>query len=190
MHSLDLIREILHRIAGILMWPVILALLTLLATTVVSAGSFAREAVSRARRVYGRRGSVFRQLEEAAAADGPDLDLRLERTLQDAEHRWRHSLDRARLAVRVGPSLGLMGTLIPMANALAALASGDLPGLAGNMVTAFAATVIGLAISVVAYVLASVRQEWLHEDVREINFRAETLLRRAKAATEEGYAVR
>jgi biopolymer transport protein ExbB/TolQ len=59
------------------------------------------------------------------------------------------------------------------------------------MVTAFAATVIGLAISVVSYLPASIRQEWLHEDLREINFHAETLLRRTKAPLiEEGYAIR
>lgn len=191
MHFLDLIREALHLIAGILIWPVIVALLALLAATIVSVGAFAREAIRRNRRVYTRRASAFHQLDHVAASGEPDLDLRLEWTLQEAEHRWRHSLDRARLAVRVGPSLGLMGTLIPMANALSALASGDLPSLAGNMVTAFAATVIGLAISVVSYLMASVRQEWLHEDLCEINFHAETLLRRTKTPLSEvGYAIR
>jgi biopolymer transport protein ExbB/TolQ len=191
MHFLDLIREALHQIAGILIWPVIVALLALLATTIMSAGAFASEAIRRSWRVYTRRASAFHQLDDAAASSEPDLDLRLERTLQEAEQRWRHSLDRARLAVRLGPSLGLMGTLIPMANALSALASGDLPSLAGNMVTAFAATVIGLAISVVSYLLASVRQEWLHEDLREINFHAETLLRGTKTpVAEAGYAIR
>ena len=191
MHFLDLIRETLHKIAGILIWPVIVALLALLAATIVSLGAFARDAIERRRRIYTRRISAFGQLDDEAAAEGPDLDLRLERTLQEAEHRWRHSLDRARLAVRIGPSLGLMGTLIPMANALSALASGDLPSLAGNMVTAFAATVIGLAISVISYLVASIRQEWLHDDLREISFHAETLLRRTKTPNrEEGYAIR
>jgi len=92
--------------------------------------------------------------------------------------RWR-ALGRLRLAVRVGPSLGLMGTLIPMADALQGLAEGNLPALASNMVTAFAATVIGLTISVVAYLIAGARESWVRADAQELAFHAERVLRKA-----------
>jgi biopolymer transport protein ExbB/TolQ len=88
-------------------------------------------------------------------------------------------VNRLRLAVRVGPSLGLMGTLIPMADALQGLAEGNLPALASNMVTAFAATVIGLTISLIAYLLSAVREEWVRADTSAIAFEAERLLQRA-----------
>jgi biopolymer transport protein ExbB/TolQ len=77
------------------------------------------------------------------------------------------------MAVRVGPALGLMGTLIPMADALQGLADGNLPALASNMVTAFAATVIGLTISLIAYLVTSFREDWVRADVQALAFHAE-----------------
>jgi biopolymer transport protein ExbB/TolQ len=71
-----------------------------------------------------------------------------------------------------------MGTLIPMADALQGLANGNLPALASNMVTAFAATVIGLSISVVAYLLAAARESWVRADAQALAFHAERVLRR------------
>ncbi len=176
--SVDTIRGVLHEVAGVLVWPVVIGLLGLAAAMLVSLGGFAREAYDRWR---GRRRSLERDrasLDEASRAlDADSLDLRLESALQSAErHRWR-SLSRLRLAVRVGPSLGLMGTLIPMADALQGLADGNLPALASNMVTAFAATVIGLTISVVAYLVAAVREDWVRADTETLAFHAERLSR-------------
>ena len=46
-----------------------------------------------------------------------------------------------------------MGTLIPMGVSLASLAEGNIPKMAGSMVTAFTATVAGLACGVVLTLL-------------------------------------
>ena len=186
MTSIDQIREIFHHIAGILVWPVLLGLIGLVAAMLVALGAFAREAWDRRR---GRRTTLDRDrraLDAAAAHDSVDaLELRLERVLQSSERlRWR-SLGRLRLAVRVGPSLGLMGTLIPMADALQGLATGNLPALASNMVTAFAATVIGLTISVTAYLVSSARESWVRADSEELAFHAERLMQRQPAAKTE-----
>jgi len=185
MTSLDHIREIFHAIAGVLVWPVLLGLIGLAAAMLVALGAFAREAWDRRR---GRRHSLQRDrlrlldvtLQSEVEAKH-DLELRLEEVLQSAERsRWR-ALGRLRLAVRVGPSLGLMGTLIPMADALQGLADGNLPALASNMVTAFAATVIGLTVSVVAYLLAAARESWVRADTEALAFEAEHTLRTANA---------
>ena len=178
--NLDTIREVLHEVAGVLVWPVIVGLLGLGAAMLVALGGFAREAFDRFR---GRHLSLDRDraaLDAAVHGDHADaLDLRLENVLQSAErHRWR-SLGRLRLAVRVGPSLGLMGTLIPMADSLQGLADGNLPALASNMVTAFAATVMGLTISVVAYLVAAVREDWVRADTEALAFHAERVSRAA-----------
>jgi biopolymer transport protein ExbB/TolQ len=63
-----------------------------------------------------------------------------------------------------------------MADALKGLAEGNLPALASNMVTAFAATVIGLTISVAAYLLAAARESWVRADTETLAFHAERLL--------------
>lgn len=176
--NVDQIRTVLHHLSGALVWPVLLGLLALAGAQVVAAGAFAREAWDRYR---GRKTSLSHDRErlDSASRSGSssDLDLRLEEVLQEAERRRWRSLGRQRLAVRVGPSLGLMGTLIPMANALQGLASGDMPTLASNMVTAFAATVIGLTISVTAYLVSAARESWVRADTEELAFHAERLSR-------------
>ena len=181
--TIDTIRELLHVVSGVLVWPVLIALLLLAALTLVALGAFIQVCWSR----RGKR-RPWQQITgaalEAAAADqtSPDpLDIRLERVLQDSERRRWSALALLRQGVRIGPALGLMGTLIPMANALQGLADGNLPSLASNMVTAFAATVIGLAISVTIYLITSIREQWIREDNQALAFRAEALLQAANA---------
>ena len=166
------------------MWPVLLGLLLLAALMIVVLGEFARELVDTLRGKRVRRVRGLARLEKAAAdASGPGeaVDLRLERALQDEERRLWRPVAQLRPVVRVGPALGLMGTLIPMAYALQGLAEGNLPSLASNLVTAFAATVIGLAVSVVAYLVAGVRESWVRADTQALAFRAEELLRGSPA---------
>ena len=186
MTAIDQIREVLHLVSGVLMWPVLLGLLLLAALMIVVLGEFARELVDT---VFGkrvRRARSLARLEKAAAeANGSGgsgaVDLRLERALQDEERRLWRPVAQLRPVVRVGPALGLMGTLIPMAYALQGLAEGNLPSLASNLVTAFAATVIGLAVSVVAYLVAGVRESWVRADIQALAFRADELLGGASA---------
>ncbi|MPZ18774.1 MAG: hypothetical protein GEV06_12790 [Luteitalea sp.] len=177
MSAVDHVREILHHVASVLMWPVFIGLLAVTAATLVALGTFARESWDRTR---GRRGALDRDrtaLDNAAAGGIEPVDLRLEAVLHAVERRRWLTVNRVRLAVRVGPSLGLMGTLIPMANALQGLAEGNLPALASNMVTAFAATVIGLSVSVVSYLISAGRENWVRADIDALTFHAEHLSR-------------
>ena len=93
----------------------------------------------------------------------------------EREERLRGGLSVARALVRVGPSLGLIGTLIPMGASLASLASGNLQAMAGQMVVAFTTTIIGLATGTIAYVVTTVRQKWVSETVREQRYLAERI---------------
>ena len=80
------------------------------------------------------------------------------------------------MLIKVGPSLGLLGTLIPMGVSLAAMAAGNLEAMAGQMVVAFTTTIIGLACGTGAYVINMVRQGWANETIRELRFIAERIL--------------
>jgi biopolymer transport protein ExbB/TolQ len=182
MTQLDQIRLLLHACAGLLVWPVIISLLLLAITMLVCVGSLAREGWERWRGSRRERAAVLQALEDLPfSGDADEYALQLEEVVQRAERsRWQ-TVNRLRLAVRVGPSLGLMGTLIPMADALQGLAEGNLPALASNMVTAFAATVIGLTISLIAYLLSAAREEWVRSDASAIAFQAERLLQRVAA---------
>ena len=99
----------------------------------------------------------------------------LEHLVLESEERVRRSLTGPRMLVRVGPSVGLVGTLIPMGASLAALASGNLGGMAGQMVVAFTTAIVGLATGTLAYVVATVRLSWVNESVREQRFLAERI---------------
>jgi biopolymer transport protein ExbB/TolQ len=71
-----------------------------------------------------------------------------------------------------------------MANALQGLADGNLPALASNMVTAFAATVIGLSVSVIAYLVSAARENWVRADTETLAFYAERIARSRRAAAQ------
>lgn len=100
----------------------------------------------------------------------------LEFLVLETEEKLRHSLNPSRLLIKVGPSLGLLGTLIPMGVSLASMAAGNLEAMAGQMVVAFTTTIIGLACGTAAYVVNLVQQSWVNETVREQRFIAEHTL--------------
>lgn len=99
----------------------------------------------------------------------------LENLVATHEERQRGSLATARALVRIGPSLGLIGTLIPMGSSLAALAGGNLQAMAGQMVVAFTSTIIGLATGTAAYAIVAARQGWVNQGIREQRYLAERL---------------
>jgi biopolymer transport protein ExbB/TolQ len=58
--------------------------------------------------------------------------MRVEYLLQRREQQMTMKLDKLRLLIRVGPSLGLMGTIIHMGSALAALSQGNVEEMSGR----------------------------------------------------------
>jgi len=100
------------------------------------------------RRSPARRNRIMAEYEVAA-----DLDLAPSRTL-----------------TRLGPLLGLMGTLIPLGPALLGLASGDVKSLVQNVQVAFATTVIGLVAGAIGFVVTQARQRWHAEDLMLLEF--------------------
>ena len=113
-----------------------------------------------------------------------NLDIRIENTLQEYELEISGLLDKTRVLVRVGPMLGLMGTLIPMGAALLALSKGDLGQMADCLIIAFGTTVAGLAIGVLAYVISVVRERWYAEDTKDMAYIAELLMRNIKTTSQ------
>ncbi len=74
------------------------------------------------------------------------------------------------MLVRIGPILGLMGTLIPISPALVGLAQGDVDTLSNNLVIAFSTTVVGLLIGGIAYVITTVRDRYYRQDIVDIEY--------------------
>jgi biopolymer transport protein ExbB/TolQ len=95
--------------------------------------------------------------------------------LQEYEFYTLKRLERTRILVRIGPMLGLMGTLIPLSPALIGLATGDTTQLAVNLTTAFSVTVIGLLIGGIAFVISIVRDRMYSQDISDMEYLLELL---------------
>ncbi|MBU2054219.1 MAG: MotA/TolQ/ExbB proton channel family protein [Proteobacteria bacterium] len=171
----------LYVVSSVMLFPVVTGLALLTFWVVICFGGFLREYIER------RRGdsAPLQRYEDAVGRellsiqDRQTLDIAAERLLQKAELELIKSLDRVRFVIRVGPALGLMGTLIPMGISLSSLAQGDMLKMAGSMVTAFTTVVVGLGCSVVAYVMSLVKEKWVRADMREMEYLTELMLRKA-----------
>jgi biopolymer transport protein ExbB/TolQ len=105
------------------------------------------------------------------------LDVWLEEALQQEEIDTASRLDRSRALVRLGPMLGLAGTIIPLGPALQALLTGDVAGMVGHLVIGFGAVVCGLMMSGVAYVITLVRERWSRVELKEMENLCELVMR-------------
>ncbi len=114
-------------------------------------------------------------LQEQARNGALDEEV-LAHAVMESEERARTILNGPRLLVKAAPSLGLVGTLIPMGGSMAAMANGNLAAMAGEMVVAFTTTIIGIACGTAAFVILMVRQGWLSQALREQRFVAEKVL--------------
>ena len=76
---------------------------------------------------------------------------------------------------KLGPILGLMGTLIPMGPALVGLSTGDIAAMAYNMQVAFATTVIGLVAGAIGFLTQQVKQRWNLQDMTNLECLVEVL---------------
>ncbi len=83
--------------------------------------------------------------------------------IEEEEVMMAKSLEKVDIVTRIGPTLGLMGTLIPMGPGLAALGSGDVSTLANAIIVAFDTTVVGIGAGAIAYVISKVRRRWYEE---------------------------
>ncbi|KAF5431878.1 Biopolymer transport protein ExbB/TolQ [Candidatus Methanophagaceae archaeon] len=101
--------------------------------------------------------------------------VRLQKLLQTCDEEMTKRLEKTRTAVRIGPILGLMGTLIPMGPALLALTQGDINTLATSLIFAFGTTVLGLLVGGVAFVITTVRQHWYDKDMNDMRYICEML---------------
>jgi biopolymer transport protein ExbB/TolQ len=101
--------------------------------------------------------------------------IRLQKLLLSCDAELSKRLEKTRTMVRIGPILGLMGTLIPMGPALLALTEGDIYTLASSLIFAFGTTVLGLLVGGVAYVITTARQHWYDKDMNDMRYISEML---------------
>ena len=113
----------------------------------------------------------------AEAGNSPRIDL----LLSEYEIEADKNIATSKVLTKMGPILGLMGTLIPMGPALVGLASGDIASMAYNMQVAFATTVVGLVVSAIGFLTQQVKERWAVRDLTALEYLAE-IVRPAESA--------
>lgn len=182
--------EWLFAITGVLLPPVLALLVAMMAATLWMLGGLGREALDRRRagpswrRLLAEMKAAGAWLESFEAAPlrgyparfrrglGPDdrFGPAARKSLHDLELDMARRLSWLSFATRVGPMLGLVGTLLPLGPALRGLASEDLGSLASELEIAFTSTVFGLLIGGLAYAAGIVRRNWYDQDLGDLEY--------------------
>ena len=199
--------QIFYQIANAFFWPVAIALLCLFAICLADLGALAVQAWRKSREQTTDLAAIARAVARDLRGSGTDamqtvrmspslarfwgrlqhrlkelgstenLDIWLEESLQQEEISLTSRLDRSRAFVRLGPMLGLAGTIIPLGPALQSLLGGDMAGMVNHLVVGFGAVVCGLMMSGIAYVITLVRERWTRVELKEMENLCELVLR-------------
>ena len=204
MNLIALFQTILYGISSVLLYPVILLILGTVCYVVILAGRFCSEYIRR--KTIRKNFDIDHLIDQLEKDFNPqslqglsippnlkrhlegilreyhkergNLDIRVESLLQEEELRLQTEMKKIGVLVRFGPTLGLMGTLIPMGTALTALSQGNMEVMASNLIIAFTTTVVGLATGISAYVLSLIKDRWVHEDIRQMEYLTEVIMRK------------
>ena len=190
------ISDILYWISTGLLVPVIVLLIVLFGRALLLIGSFFGQYVS-VRKTESLLKQQFDSLDKdnvMALADGlpkrkdslvlafirkmlehKDSEAHLQKILSDFEIAAASDLAASKTLAKMGPMLGLMGTLIPMGPALVGLSSGDIASMAYNMQVAFATTVVGLFSAAIGFITGQVKKRWYQQDRVNLQFLADLL---------------
>ena len=172
---MNLLLSAVYALTSVLLWPVVLVLLfavlhcmfligeMLIEQRERGAGKAIRSLSEIPPSMRSRQG-VQEWIKQRDADHEADVWLLLDRT----EAALARRMDRARIWVRLGPALGLCGTLIPLGPALLALAQNDLTQLAEGLILAFGTTVMGLLAGGLAWLVMNVQQRWYRMDLAEL----------------------
>ena len=99
----------------------------------------------------------------------------VQRLLANFEIEADKDLATSKTLTKLGPILGLMGTLIPMGPALVGLSTGDIGSMAYNMQVAFATTVVGMVSAAIGYFTEQVKQRWYLKDLTALQYLSDVL---------------
>ena len=98
------------------------------------------------------------------------------RLIDNEEDKIAQNINKTDIVTKIGPTLGLMGTLIPMGPGLAALGTGDVTTLASAITIAFNTTVIGIGAGAIAYFASKIRRRWFGEYLANLDALMDAIL--------------
>ncbi|QSZ28192.1 MotA/TolQ/ExbB proton channel family protein [Aceticella autotrophica] len=190
-----ILSKTLHWISQSLLIPVIISLWIFLLWSLVELGSFIVESIRRKKIPADRLITYFKDMSDFDALekfieesklprngkqiliklyqnkDIPETSLiALKKKLIEAEEiRATKVLEKTDIIAKLGPLVGLMGTLIPLGPGLMAMANGDMKLLAESVSVAFDNTVVGMGAAGISSVISKVRRRWYEEYLSTID---------------------
>lgn len=150
----SVVELLMYQVGQLFLLPVLALVGLLFVYALYALGAFAVQAWQRrnpnALGAFPLRSHVRRQPD----ATEDELDLLAHRLLE-----------KERLASRIAPMLGLVGTMIPMGPALRSLADGNLAQVSQSLTVAFSAVILALIAASITYWVSNVRRRWLAEEL-------------------------
>ena len=198
---MDTISEILFWVANSLLIPDIIALLLLFIRSLLLVGSFYNHFITKQKNdkllnnlIQDLSAEKVENLKSILPQKDNSLYIKYLRKLLSREPSEAYSeylisnfeteadkdLSISKILAKIGPVLGLIGTLIAMSPALVNLSSGDVSGMAYNMQIVFATTVIGLVVSMVGLITLQFKQRWYSQESNHLFYISQILIEKSK----------
>ena len=185
--------------------PVLVILLIIVVISIITLGGLISEYTSRKKVPVGRIRDLIYEINSAASVDAlksviedaeipksqkkvlteiassSALDINSREALarklvEFEEEKIDQRLQKTDIITRVGPTLGLMGTLIPMGPGLAALGAGDVNTLAESLTLAFNTTIVGIGSGALCYVISKIRSGWYDRYLSDLDALSDAVL--------------
>ena len=198
---MDTISEILFWVANSLLIPDIIALLLLFVRSLLLVGSFYNHFITKQKNdkllnnlIQNLSAEKVEDLKSILPQKDNSLYIKYLRKLLSREPSEAYSeylisnfeteadkdLSISKILAKIGPVLGLIGTLIAMSPALVNLSSGDVSGMAYNMQIVFATTVIGLVVSMAGLITLQFKQRWYSQESNHLFYISQILIEKSK----------
>ncbi len=198
---MDTISEILFWVANSLLIPDIIALLLLFVRSLLLVGSFYNHFITKQKNdkllndlIQNLSAEKVENLKSILPQKDNSLYIKYLRKLLSREPSEAYSeylisnfeteadkdLSVSKILAKIGPVLGLIGTLIAMSPALVNLSSGDVSGMAYNMQIVFATTVIGLVVSMAGLITLQFKQRWYSQESNHLFYISQILIEKSE----------
>lgn len=204
--------QIMHIVAQSLLIPCIIFLLYFVLVSVIETGALIGEMTRRGKDNNFKLAEFLSELRGVGNIEqkirGSHLPVQLKKTteqfldfttssatsqriiaqkiLGNEEFRVAKACEKTELIAKMGPLLGLMGTLIPLGPGLVGLGKGDFNMLAQYLIVSFDATIIGIFAGGLAFTISKVRRRWYERHLNDLEVILETIIEVREHAAQTG----
>jgi biopolymer transport protein ExbB/TolQ len=190
----EILSNILYLIAQSLFIPVIIVVLVFITYAVLSLGSFLTEKFSRIKFDVNKTEKLIRAISKSSNPEemkekvcesqlqdkykeviikiisnhdiGPQSRRAIAtKLIEEEELQFSTITQKTDTLVRLAPTVGLLGTLIPLGPGLSALGAGDINSLAQSLMVAFDTTITGLAAGSIGFIISRYRKKWYTDEL-------------------------